>query len=127
MEQLLVELDIHMRIDDELYPPAMTAATRPVATGQMEHRVLFDKLVALLHAPPTVPTYEDEWQSLKVTLEAHIDEAESDLIAQTTVLDINDAQLEALGDRILARMAQLRHSPVEKLDITRQRPRRVRS
>ncbi len=42
VDELLVELDIHMRIEDELFYPAVSAASKLVAIAHAEHRQVSD-------------------------------------------------------------------------------------
>jgi hypothetical protein len=117
MEELLIELDIHMRIEDDLYYPAMAAASKLIAIAHAEHRQVFDQLATLLGTSPAAPTYEDEWESFKTVLDAHADEEERDLVPPPPPVDITDAELDALGDQMAARIQQLRDSKFEKLHI----------
>jgi hypothetical protein len=116
MEELVVELDIHIRIEEHFYYPAMTAASKAVAIPRTGHRQLFDQLVAILHTPPSVPTYENDWESFKTVIDAHVDEQECDLASLPAQEDIVGAELDALGNQMLACMQKLRDSKPEKLD-----------
>jgi hypothetical protein len=40
----LIELDIHFRIEDDLYYPALGAATKLIAVAHAEHRQVIDQL-----------------------------------------------------------------------------------
>lgn len=117
MHDLLVELDIHMRIEDDLYYPAMAAATQLIAVAHAEHRQVWDQLAVLLHTPPTRPGYDDEWESFKKVLEAHADEEERDLVPPPPPVTITDRELDELGDKMAARMTRLRHSKMHDLRI----------
>ncbi len=115
VDELLVELDIHMRIEDDLFYPAVSAAGTLVAIAHAEHRQVSDQLAVLLRTPPEAPEYEGEWQAFVATLDAHADEEERDLCPPPVELD--DDALEDLGNRMLDRMDRLRHSPVQKLRV----------
>src|SRR3954464_10121757 len=52
LDELLVELDIHMRIEDDLFYPAVQAASKLVAIAHAEHRQVVDQLTVLLRTPP---------------------------------------------------------------------------
>ena len=80
LDDLLVELDIHFRIEDDLFYPALSAATSLIAIAHAEHRQVIDQLSVLLRTAPTAPTYDDEWHSFATVLEAHADEEERDMI-----------------------------------------------
>jgi hypothetical protein len=60
LDDLLVELDIHFRIEDDRYYPALSAASSLIAVVHAEHRQVIDQLSGLLRTPPT---YDDEWHS----------------------------------------------------------------
>lgn len=116
-DELLTELDIHMRIEDDLFYPALSAAAANtlVAIAHAEHRQVFDQLAVALRTPPTAPEYEDEWESFKTVLEAHADEEERDMIPAP--VDISDEELEAVGDQMIALMEKLRDSKIAKLRV----------
>ena len=115
LDELLVELDIHMRIEDDLFYPAVSAATKLVAIAHAEHRQVWDQLAVLLRTPPTAPEYEDEWHSFVLVLDAHASEEERDLCPAPT--DLSKDMLDTLGDRMVARIAQLRQSTINKLHV----------
>ncbi len=117
LDDLLVELDIHFRIEDDLYYPAMAAASSLIAVAHAEHRQVIDQLSVLLRTPPTAPGYTDEWQSFATVLEAHADEEERDMIPAPPPVQISDAELVDLGDKMATRIEQLRDSTVHKLRV----------
>jgi hemerythrin HHE cation binding domain-containing protein len=51
LDELLIELDIHMRIEDDLFYPAVSVATELVAIAHAEHRQVWDQLAVLLRTP----------------------------------------------------------------------------
>lgn len=61
------------------------------------------------------PEYDDEWQSFVTVLDAHADEEERDLIPPP--VDIDEHQLNTLGEDMLARIEQLRESTIERLHV----------
>jgi len=114
-DEMLRELDIHFRIEDDLYYPALAAASELIAIAHAEHRQVVDQLGVLLRTPQSSPAYEDEWNSFKTVLEAHADEEERDMIPAPAPVQITDAELEELGNQMAARIAQLRGSSLHKL------------
>jgi Hemerythrin HHE cation binding domain len=114
-DEMLIELDIHFRIEDDLYYPALGAASKLIAVAHAEHRQVVDQLSVLLKTPQTAPGYEDEWNSFKTVLEAHADEEERDLIPAPPSVRITDGEIEELGQKMTARMEQLRGSTVHTL------------
>ena len=115
LDELLIELDIHMRIEDDLFYPAVSAATELVAIAHAEHRQVWDQLAVLLRTPPAAPEYEDEWHSFVTVLDAHATEEERDLCPAP--IDLSEDMLEALGDRMIERIVELRQSNVNKLHV----------
>ncbi|HEX4559065.1 MAG TPA: hemerythrin domain-containing protein [Mycobacterium sp.] len=114
-DEMLVELDIHFRIEDDLYYPALEAATKLIAVAHAEHRQVIDQLSVLLKTPQTAPGYEDEWNSFKTVLEAHADEEERDMIPAPPEVKITETELEELGDKMAAKIDQYRGSALHKL------------
>jgi hypothetical protein len=115
LDELLIELDIHMRIEDDLFYPAVSAATSLVAIAHAEHRQVWDQLAVLLRTPPTAPYYEDEWHSFVTVLDAHASEEERDLCPAP--IDLSEDMLDTLGNRMLERIAELRQSTINKLRV----------
>jgi hypothetical protein len=115
LDDLLVELDIHMRIEDELFYPAVQAASTLVAIAHAEHRQVFDQLAVVLRTPPEVPEYQAEWESFVMVLDAHAAEEERDLCPPP--VEMSDEELNALGDKMRERMTDLRDSTIEKLHV----------
>jgi hypothetical protein len=115
LDELLMELDIHMRIEDDLFYPAVAAASHLVAVAHAEHRQVWDQLAVLLRTAPTARGYEQEWQSFVAVLDAHAAEEERDLCPPP--VDVGDAVLDSLGERMTERMTALRASPGEKLHV----------
>ena len=114
-DEMLIELDIHFRIEDDLYYPALGAASKLIAVAHAEHRQVIDQLSVLLKTPQTAPGYEDEWNSFKTVLEAHADEEERDMIPAPPEVKITDAEIEELGNKMTAKIEQYRGSAVHKL------------
>ena len=114
---MLIELDIHFRIEDDLYYPALKQASRLIAIAHAEHRQVLDQLSVLLKTPQSAPGYEQEWNSFKTVLEAHADEEERDLIPPPAPVALTPGQLEDLGEQMAERMEQLRNSKREHLHV----------
>lgn len=115
LDELLVELDIHMRIEDDLFYPAVQAASTLVAIAHAEHRQVFDQLAVVLRTSPAADEYEDEWRSFVRVLDAHADEEERDLCPPP--VDMSAAELDALGEQMRRRITELRESTIEKLHV----------
>jgi hypothetical protein len=115
LDELLIELDIHMRIEDDLFYPAVSEASGLVAIAHAEHRQVWDQLAVLLRTPPTAPEYDDEWHSFVTVLDAHASEEERDLCPPP--IDLDEHTLEELGNRMVERITQLRGSSIHKLRV----------
>lgn len=115
LDELLVELDIHMRIEDDLFYPAMSAAGSLIAIAHAEHRQVWDQLAVVLRTPPTAPEYVDEWQSFVTVLDAHAAEEERNLCPPP--IELSTDMLDALGEEMLRRISQLRDSAIERLHV----------
>jgi hypothetical protein len=115
LDDLLVELDIHMRIEDDLFYPAVQAASTLVAIAHAEHRQVFDQLSVVLRTPPGSASYGDEWKAFVTVLDAHADEEERDLCPPP--VPMGHEELNALGEKMRQRIDELRDSTVEKLHV----------
>ncbi|MGD1171655.1 hemerythrin domain-containing protein [Mycobacterium seoulense] len=115
LDDLLMELDIHMRIEDDLFYPAVAEASTLVAIAHAEHRQVWDQLAVLLRTPPAAPEYENEWHSFVTVLDAHASEEERDLCPPPIAL--SERMLDELGNRMVERIAHLRRSTVNKLHV----------
>lgn len=115
LNELLLELDIHMRIEDDLFYPAVSAAGTLVAIAHAEHRQVWDQLAVVLRTPRTTPGYEDEWRAFVTVLDAHASEEERDLCPPP--IELTTDILDSLGDEMLRRVVQLRDSAAEKIRV----------
>jgi hypothetical protein len=116
-EELLREFDIHMRIEDDIYYPAMAAASTLIAIAHAEHRQIYDQLAVALRTHPKSPHYQAEWDSFLQVLEAHADEEERDLIPPPAPVNLTTTELDDLGQKMSTRMHKLRTSPLHKLRV----------
>jgi hypothetical protein len=115
VDDLMVELDIHMRIEDDLFYPAVAAASTLVAVAHAEHRQVSDRLASFLRTNPTDPAYEGEWQAFVTTLDAHAEEEERDLFPPP--VEITAEELDELGNRMLEQMDEVRTSWTKQLRV----------
>ena len=115
LDELLVELDIHMRIEDDLFYPAVAAAGALVAIAHAEHRQVWEQLAVVLRTPRTAPEYDDEWRSFVTVLDAHAAEEERDLCPPP--IELTTDRLDTLGDEMFGRIKQLRDSAIEKIHV----------
>lgn len=115
LDDMLIELDIHFRIEDDLYYPALNAASTLIAIAHAEHRQVIDQLSVLLKTPPNAPSHEAEWNSFKTVLEAHADEEERDMIPAPPEVHMTSAELETLGHEMATRIERYRGSAIHRL------------
>ncbi len=115
LDDMLIELDIHFRIEDDLYYPALNAASTLIAIAHAEHRQVIDQLSVLLKTPLNAPSHEAEWNSFKTVLEAHADEEERDMIPAPPEVHMSAAELETLGREMATRIEQYRGSAIHRL------------
>jgi hypothetical protein len=117
IDRLLIEFDIHMRIEDDIYYPALEAASTLIAIAHAEHRQIYDQLAVALRTSSNSPDYQQEWESFMTVLLAHAIEEERDLIPPPPPIRLTEDQLERLGLKMIVRMRQLRDSTFEKLHV----------
>ncbi len=117
LDELLLELDIHFRIEDDIYYPALSAASTLLAIAHAEHRQVFDQLATFLRTAPSSSTYEAEWRSFTTVLEAHADEEERDMIPVPASVKLSDEDLDVLGSQMQSRIEELRNSKVQRLHV----------
>ncbi len=114
IDELMLELDIHQRIEDDVYYPAVEKASTLVAIAHAEHRQINDARAVALRTPTTAPNYQAEWEYFLTVLDAHADEEERDLIPPPEPVNLTDAEIERVGDAMVAQMERLRSSAIAK-------------
>jgi hypothetical protein len=102
--------DIHFRIEDDIYYPALSAASKLLAVAHAQHRQVIDQLSVLLRTPQSAAGYENEWNSFKTVLEAHADEEERDMIPAPPEAELTDQEVEDLGATMTRQIEQYRGS-----------------
>ncbi|OBH17509.1 hemerythrin domain-containing protein [Mycolicibacter terrae] len=117
LDELLREFTIHMKIEDDIYYPALAAASRLIAIAHAEHRQIYDQLAVALRTPAGSPRHVEEWDSFLTVLEAHADEEERDLVPPPAPVELTEAELEELGNRMAAEMERQRNSKFEQLRV----------
>lgn len=117
LDELLCEFTIHMKIEDDIYYPALAAASRLIAIAHAEHRQIYDQLAVALRTPVSSPRHVDEWNSFLTVLEAHADEEERDLVPPPAPVDLSVSELEDLGIRMATEMQRQRDSKFEQFHV----------
>lgn len=113
LNALVSELGIHVRIELELFYPAVHEVAPHLAVAHAEHRAIDDQLAVVLRTDTTGRDFLTEVEMLAATLEHHANEEESTMFLQAQAL--GEAALEALGVRMSARQEHLRHSALAQL------------
>ncbi len=113
LDSLVSELGVHVKIEDELFYPAVRDVTSLFAISQAEHRQIDDQLAVVLRTDTGGPDFLIELNMLIATLEHHAGEEERVMFPQSHAL--GEAALESLGKRMQTRQQQLRHSTFTQL------------
>ncbi len=108
IDRLLLELDIHMQIEDTLYYPAVSRVSPLVAIAHAEHRAVSDQLAAALRTKVNSNDFPIEWGAFTTTLHHHAAEEERDMFPHARHL--GDAQLGALGAAMTSLLERRRRS-----------------
>ena len=112
IDQLVLELDIHMQIEDSLYYPAVATASPLVAVAHAEHREVSDRLAAALRCDAHSDMFAVEWQAFTTTLHHHAAEEERDMFPQARL--IGQVELDAVGAAMAAMLTRLRRSALTR-------------
>jgi len=113
LDELVRELGVHVRIEDELFYPAVQEVTPLLAISQAEHRAIDDQLAVVLRTDTAGPDFLVELEMLKETLDHHAGEEERVMFPQSHAL--GEEALEELGIKMKGRQEHLRHSTVTQL------------
>ncbi len=110
LDDLVSELGVHVRIEDELFYPAVEKVTPLLAISQSEHRAIDDQLAVVLRTDTGGPDFATEVKMLAATLHHHAGEEERLMFPQSHAL--GEEALEALGAQMEQRKRQLENSTV---------------
>ena len=110
LDDLVSELGVHVRIEDELFYPAVEKVTPLLAISQAEHRAIDDQLAVVLRTDTGGPDFATEVKMLAATLHHHAGEEERLMFPQSHAL--GEEALEALGTQMQQRKSQLENSRV---------------
>lgn len=109
------ELSIHEQIEDEIFYPAMRDISALVSIAHAEHRQLSDQLAVVLRSDgPGGDRFAEDLRSLTAAVEHHAGKEESDMFPEV-VRKVPADELEAIGDRLSARLETLRRSRLTRL------------
>lgn len=110
LDDLVSELGVHVRIEDELFYPAVEKVTPLLAISEAEHRAIDDQLAVVLRTDTGGPDFATEVKMLAATLHHHAGEEERLMFPQSHAL--GEEALEALGTQMEQRKRQLENSTV---------------
>jgi hemerythrin superfamily protein len=110
LDSLVSELGVHVRIEDELFYPAVEKVTSLLAISQAEHRAIDDQLAVVLRTDTVGPDFATEVKMLAATLHHHAGEEERLMFPRSHAL--GEEALEALGTQMEQRKKQLENSTV---------------
>jgi iron-sulfur cluster repair protein YtfE (RIC family) len=110
LDSLVSELGVHVRIEDELFYPAVEKVTSLLAISQAEHRAIDDQLAVVLRTDTVGPDFATEVKMLAATLHHHAGEEERLMFPRSHAL--GEEALEALGTQMEERKKQLENSTV---------------
>ena len=101
--RLKEELDLHARIEEEMFYPALKESeeTRDITLEAYEEHRLVKQLLGELEAEPKDT---EEWTAkftvLKENIEHHVEEEESEMFKKAQRV-LSEEEIEALGERLL--------------------------
>ncbi len=108
LDELVRELNIHTKIEEQLFYPAARKVSRLVDISFAEHRQLDDQVAVVLRTAIDSERFDQEFRALKAGVEEHAGEEERIMFPECHAL--GDGELEVLGERLQRRMEQLRES-----------------
>lgn len=109
-DELYREMQIHERIEEDIFYPEISEIHPTVDVSWSEHRQMTDQIGALLRADPRSAQFEEELRVMRDVLEAHarLDE-EQDMFPEVERL-MDEARLVEIGERLQQRQQQMRSS-----------------
>ncbi len=109
IQTLQQELDVHERIEEEIFYPALQSfakAKEIVLEAYEEHDVVDTILGEILTTPVDDETWAAKFTVMKENLEHHIEEEEGDMFKKARDL-LSETDLEELGERMQQRKEML--------------------
>jgi hypothetical protein len=101
VESALVELEVHTRLEEEIFYPAIRKAGRDSETAEMmneaeeEHHVVDVLAREIMNLKPDDPEYSAKFTVLSENVKHHIEEEESEMLPQAE--ELGPERLEELG------------------------------
>lgn len=98
------ELDLHARIEEQIFYPALEEAEKTrdiVLAAYEEHRLVKKLLKELEREPKDDEKWTAKFTVLKESIEHHVEEEEGEMFKKVRQV-LSDEQVEILGDRLQA-------------------------
>jgi len=102
-QAVLRELELHSRIEEDIFYPAMRARSGKdgkelVKHSVSEHHEIDDLVAELRDTDPSDPDFDDRFQELMEDVEEHIEEEETEMFPKALILG---KELETLGKQMM--------------------------
>lgn len=105
-DKIFQELEVHTKVEEEIFYPAMKKINREMVADSLEdHRTVSGLIRELRGMEPDDEEYEDKFQELIENVESHAEEEEREMFPQAEEELADD--LNRLGDEIQQRKRQL--------------------
>lgn len=113
-EAIKIELEIHSRIEEKLFYPAVMRSSSSKAREMVRdalggHQIVDGLLAELSGLEPRDEEFDAKMRALYESVEEHVSEEEGRIFSQARK-HISDEHLEALGDEMEAKRATLREA-----------------
>ena len=101
-QTVLQELELHSRVEEDIFYPAMRARSGKegkelVKHSYDEHHDIDDLVAELRDTDPSDPDFDDKFQELMEEVEDHIEEEENEMFPKAMILG---KELDTLGTQI---------------------------
>lgn len=113
LDELAGEMDMHEKIEHEIFYPAVRRVTDTIPIAGAEHRQLADQLAIVLTLDPSTQEFEENFAALRSALEHHAGAEERDMFP--CAQHLGDAVLRRLGGQLEQRLEELRRSRTQNL------------
>lgn len=114
LDHLVDELSLHEQLEDEIFYPAVSAASPMVAVAHAEHRYLEDQVAVVVRTGPRGAGFDEEVRVLREAVEHHAGHEETEMFAEVDA-KLDPDVLERMGARISDRLQELRASRSTRL------------
>lgn len=108
-DEVIIELDIHSRLEEEIYYPAVRRMSDDVEEimneAAEEHHVVELLMQEFLEMKASDPMFAAKFKVMSENVEHHIDEEESEMLPKAT--ELGRDRMEELGQRMEARKQEL--------------------